>query len=119
MVRTGRLYNEHILQDETDRPALLMEGVFDTLRYCGDAVASLGKPDQSHLPLLLAAKRPVAVCLDDDAIGWAMGVLLRMQAKPDIGCVQLPSGMDPADMNPQELLDAASQAVKSRRVLVL
>ena len=96
------MWGEDALQRETDEPALIVEGCFDALPYWPEAIACLGKPRLSHIPAILAAKRPVAIVLDGDAWeeGWALAMKLNFMAQAAeltvrVGCVRLASGEDP------------------------
>lgn len=113
MTRMGCLYNAETLRDELDEPALIVEGCFDALPYWPDAAACLGKPLESHLPLILAAKRPVVVCLDGDA--WEEGWSFALKARhlgARVGSVKLPAGEDPGSIDPDWLRGKARQVAQ-------
>ena len=92
------LYNREALEVETDVPCLVVEGVFDALRYLPDAVACLGKPGESHVEMLLEARRPIVVVLDGDAVdeSWQLAARLRAEERAT-GWVRLPPESDPGD----------------------
>lgn len=106
------LYNEVALREKTDVPVLAEEGVFDTFLYLPHAVAFLGKPSHDQLTLLLGAERPVAFILDGDA--WrearALTLWMRLHGRP-AGYVRLPPKVDPDEMNPRELVEAAKRCI--------
>ena len=66
-------FNQAAIYVETHIPLLVVEGVFDALRFWPNAVALLGKPsaydkpDSPALALLKQTKRPLIVMLDQDA----------------------------------------------------
>lgn len=99
MPRGVVLYNHAAMHVETDRPCLIVEGVFDALALWPDGVALLGKQSEWQVQAMLAARRPVAVVLDGDAWeeGWALAMRLRMDGQR-AGSVKLPPRMDPDDM---------------------
>jgi hypothetical protein len=108
------LFNESALFRRTDEPVLVMEGVFDALPYWPHAVAVLGKPTEQQVAAIAEARRPVAVCLDGDAAdeGWALAQRLTLQGV-HAGAVRLPPASDPATVDRQWLLTAASQALRT------
>lgn len=106
------LYNEVAIRAATDTPVIAEEGVFDSFHYLPDAVAFLGKPSRDQLTLLLDSPRPVAFILDGDA--WrearALTLWMRLHGKP-AGFVRLPPKVDPDEMNPAELKEAAKRCI--------
>ncbi len=105
------LYNGQAAQVETDRPLLVVEGVFDTFPFWPDAVAVLGSWTGAHLAALCTAKRPVAVVLDGDA--WRSGESLAMHLRLDgirAGSVRLGPKADP-DEDPDAVLRMALECV--------
>lgn len=110
MRRAQILYNHRALHERTDRPVYVVEGVFDALALWPDAVAVLGKPSHEQREALLAAPRPVVVCLDGDA--WRDGAALAARLRFDgqrAGSVRLPPGLDPDEM-PRAALDQLAAA---------
>jgi hypothetical protein len=96
MVR--RMFNDDAVLVRTDEPLLVVEGVFDALRYMPNAVACLGKPTPTHEKLLAKRRRPVIVALDGDA--WEEGVMLAERLSldgdgPRVQAVRLPPKTDP------------------------
>lgn len=108
MRRGEVLYSQGILLVPSDKPVLIVEGVFDSLAFWGDSAALLGKPSGSQMDALVASKRPIAVVLDGDA--WrdaeALAMSLRIEGQR-AGCVRLPAGKDPDEMNKSWLWDQA------------
>jgi hypothetical protein len=93
-------YNGDVLQQETDEPAILVEGVFDALACWPNGVACLGKPSDRQFGALLAARRPLAVVLDGDAHeeGAALAMRLRFAGRR-AGSVRLPPALDPDEVD--------------------
>ena len=106
------LYNGSILQQETDEPAILVEGVFDALACWPSGVACLGKPSEEQFEMLLDACRPIAVVLDGDAHeeGWAFAQRLRFYGKR-AGCVRLPPAADPDEVDGAWLREQARECL--------
>lgn len=99
MARGQLLYQQWVLERETDRPCLLVEGTFDALPYLGRVVAALGKPGRQHIEILSAAKRPVVVVLDGDAWREAEAVASRLRLRGvRAGFIKLPPKTDPCDL---------------------
>lgn len=94
--RADVLYNEDALYVTTDRPVLVVEGVFDTFPFYPDAVALLGKPSPAQIEMMLQARRPIAVVLDGDAHREAtqLAMTLRLHGKRAVD-LRLPAGVDP------------------------
>lgn len=95
----GHLFNHAALLVKTEKPVLVMEGVFDALAYWPDAVAVLGKPTEPQLSALSATPRPVAVVLDGDA--WREGEMLSLKLRLEgqrAGHVRLAAGVDPDEL---------------------
>ena len=112
MMRGSILYNHCLLHEQTDEPVLIVEGVFDTLPYPHRAVACLGKPSKWQQEALKVTRRPVAVCLDGDAWeeGYALAMSLRLEGVRT-GFVRLPPKQDPADVDPQWLMEEARRCL--------
>jgi len=111
--RAGLMFNEHILDAETDVPALVVEGCFDALALWPNAIAVLGKTTDPQLLRLSEARRPVVLVGDGDAHeeGWANALRLRvMGAKA--AAVWLPPKVDPDECEPSQIWDAAYQALE-------
>jgi len=114
-----RLFNEVALTEETDDPALLMEGVLDGALYWPDCLGGLGKPIEDHVAVLKQTRRPIAVCLDGDA--WREGERFMWRLRLEgirAGAVRLPPGRDPNDrrVDPADLRKAARASIDSPRV---
>lgn len=105
--RAGLLYNHQALLKQTDEPAGLVEGVFDSLFMQSvkiDASAVLGKPTEDQIEAFVASPRPTAVVLDGDAwqLGEAIAMRLRFEGKR-AGSVRLPPTLDPDEVDPSWL----------------
>lgn len=112
MDRAHLLYNSAALDDLTDEPLLLVEGVFDALPYYPQAVAFLGKPSEEQVERLMRSERPLVACLDGDA--WQIGEMLSMRlrfAGRTAGWVKLPPKEDPGTVDPSWLLTEAERAL--------
>lgn len=109
-------YNGDVLQQETDEPAILVEGVFDALACWPNGVACLGKPSDCQFEVLLAARRPLAVVLDGDAAdeGWALSMRLRFAGRR-AGCVRLPPATDPDEVPKDWLRQQARECIRIQR----
>jgi hypothetical protein len=105
MHRGEALYRGWVLQEETDVPALVVEGVFDAIHLWPDAVAVLGKASEVQMEALSLARRPVVVVLDGDAWleGYAMALRLKLYGCR-AGHVHLPPKTDPDEV-PRAWLD--------------
>jgi hypothetical protein len=108
----GNLFNHAALLRKTEKPVLVMEGVFDSLHVWPDSVALLGKATEAQFEALAASPRPVVVALDGDAWreGWALAAKLRVRGQ-HAGSIRLPPGKDPDEMYAAELWQAASRAL--------
>jgi hypothetical protein len=107
------LWNSNALQIETDKPLLVVEGVFDGLPYWPDASACLGKPTRNQFDLLLEAKRPLAIALDGDA--WELGRALSMRLKLKgrwAGFIRIPPKEDPNSVDREWLWSEAYNCVR-------
>lgn len=97
--RTGLLYNEPALYVDTNDPVYIVEGCFDALALWPDAVAVLGKPLESQLPLFLRARRPICVALDGDATADSQKLAWDLQHRGKMAhFVRLPPKKDPDDV---------------------
>ena len=106
MQRGELLFNSAALQVETQRPAVIVEGVFDALPHWPHAVACLGKPTDDQFEIMLAARRPLVVALDGDA--WREGrgltrMLNRHFRKNRAYFLRLPPLVDPGDLTVEDL----------------
>lgn len=106
MPRAEVFFNGRILDEESDAPALVVEGVFDALALWPAACAVLGKPSHWQIGALAAAPRPVVIVLDGDAHeqGWALAMRLRLEGQR-AASVRLPPKTDPDEV-PRAWLDA-------------
>lgn len=97
--RKGLLYNQRALYLETSEPCGVFEGVFSAFPAWPDCVACLGKPTEKQRDLLVAANRPLAICLDGDAWEEAEGLAqwLRFQGR-HAGYVHFPPKTDANDV---------------------
>lgn len=112
--RLGVFFNASALHVETDAPALVMEGCFDAIAHAPDALAMLGSPDDPELSVLLSARRPFCFVLDGDAhrVGWALAMKARLHGAR-AGSLRLPPKVDPDELPPDLIRDAARRAVDS------
>ena len=113
MHRSQIVFQQHVLQEESDAPVLVVEGVFDALPYIGNAVALLGKPSGLQFEILKKSKRPLAVVLDGDAWeeGYTLSQRLQLEGKR-AGYVKLPPGSDPGDSDQNWLITEAALCVQ-------
>lgn len=106
-----RMYNEQVLRHETDVPAMLVEGCLDAVWYLPLCVAALGKPTAAHFETLVAARRPVVVCLDGDAWEEGRALMMRLRLRGQrAGFVRLEAGADPNTVDPVWLLEQVQTA---------
>jgi DNA primase len=112
MQRGEVLYNHTALHVETERPVMVVEGVFDALALWPHAVAVLGKPSHFQVDALASAKRPVAIVLDGDAWqeGYALAMRLRL-AGQRAGSVTLPPKTDPDEVDRAWLEAAVAECI--------
>lgn len=116
MSRDLLLYNGHVLGEETDRPALVVEGVFDALPYWPDAVAVLGKPSEGQIQLLAASQRPLVWTLDGDSWEESEFWAIRTQMEgARSSWLRLPPKQDPSSLaeerGPEWLWERAMSSV--------
>lgn len=115
MDRAIVLYQRWHLDVETDKPLVVVEGVFDAV-YVGmgemDAVAVFGKISEPQFKMFLAAKRPIALCFDGDARhhGLFMAHRLRMHGK-SAGSIRLRSKTDPDEYGHTAIDRAALECI--------
>lgn len=105
MPRGEVLYRGWVLTEESEEPALGVEGVFDALHLWPDAFALLGKASEIQMEALAVARRPVVMVLDGDAWLEACAMAMRLRL---YGCragyVRLPPKTDPDEV-PRSWLD--------------
>ena len=113
MARADILYNRRALSVETDKPALVVEGVFDALALWPDAVAVLGKPSEPQKEMLRAAARPVVTVMDGDAWreGRALSDWLRFHGRR-AGYVRMAPGVDPDEVPRADLERLAAESLE-------
>lgn len=112
MKRGQILFDRYLLDEDTEEPVMVVEGVMDALPYLGRAVAVLGKPSNRHVEMLAKARRPLAIALDGDAHfeGRMLGRRLRLRGAK-VGAVRLPPKFDPNTVNRRRLLEAARRCI--------
>jgi hypothetical protein len=122
--RGQSIYNHAALLEQTDDPAIVVEGVIDAISVwpCGVAllglsggtrdgagrVASRGMPTVEQVDALSLARRPLAVVLDGDA--WEEGEATALQLRllgARAGYVRLPPRTDPDEVPASWLLEEA------------
>lgn len=104
MPRGEILFNAAALQVQTEKPALIVEGVFDALPHWPDAVACLGKPTDDQLEIMLESKRPLVVLLDGDAWRESESLAFALKANgKNASYVRLPPTLDPGNFSTYEL----------------
>lgn len=112
MNRGEILYRGGVLQDITDEPALIVEGVFDAIHLWPHGVAVLGKASEFQMEAMAAARRPVVVVMDGDA--WREGMAMAMRLKLH-GChaghVRLPPTLDPDEVPRDWLAEEVRRAL--------
>ncbi len=112
MPRGEIFYNHAALFVKTDDPVYVVEGQFDELAHDPDAVASLGEVSELQVEALMSAHRPVVNVFDGDA--WEKGFGLTMRLRifgRTAGCVVLPAGKDPDEVDTGDLWEAARQSL--------
>lgn len=118
MSRGDYLYNGAILAEETDVPAIVVEGSLDVLA-CGlvDSCATLGALGNNQYALLKESKRPVCLVPDGDAWrnGWTTMVRLRLDGVR-VGMVRLGPRVDPDEVDLDELRRAARLSIDNDMV---
>lgn len=114
MPRGTFLYNEEVLGEETDAPAIVVEGCLDALALWPDGVAVLGKTSGDQVDILAAARRPIAVAFDPDVSendGAILANVLRTKGR-SAGFVRLPSGCDPDEVDADWLRAEARERIE-------
>ena len=112
--REGVLFNRSALFVETEKPVLVVEGVFDALPHWPNAVACLGKPTEEQIEALVQARRPVVMALDGDAWeeAWAVSRRIGLRGK-DACSIHLLPKTDPGVTTRKDLWDMALNAMES------
>lgn len=102
MPRARIVYNMAALNEDTTRPLLVVEGVFDALPHYPDAVALLGKPSPAQLDLLCETERPLIIALDGDSWneGYWLAKQLSFRADVKACSLRLPPREDPCSVAP-------------------
>jgi len=106
------LYNQRVLELDTEAPVLVVEGAFDCFGFWDDACAMLGDCSHAQMAALIKSSRPVCVVLDGDA--WQKGHMMaaRLQFEGQCaGSVRLPPRLDPDEIDRDTLLRAAIQSL--------
>lgn len=104
------LFNERALDAKSDRPVMVVEGVFDALPYWPDVVACLGKPTHDQVRILSQSRRPIVMCLDGDA--WEQSYMTALEvgfAGVRTGFVRLPPREDPCSVDREWLRGEADK----------
>jgi hypothetical protein len=107
-------YDDKLLYEDTDKPLLIVEGVFDALPYAGVAMACFGKPTKNHIEKLKLAKRPIVMCLDGDA--WKESYMISQRLRfhgVNASFLRLPPGEDPNTVPKHWLLNEAFKLAKA------
>ena len=109
------LFNHSALFLDTEKPVMVVEGVFDAMALWPDAVAVLGKPGEAQVEALMAANRPVVFVLDGDAWreAWALAARFRVEGLR-AGYVRLAAGRDPDEVDRAVLEARAVKALDAR-----
>lgn len=112
MKRRAILFDRYLLDQDTEEPLLVVEGVMDALPFLGRAVAVLGKPSHQHVEMLAKARRPLAISLDGDAHyeGLMLSRRLRLRGVK-VGALRLPPKFDPNTVSRRGLLEAARRCI--------
>lgn len=107
-------YNGDILLQETDKPAIVVEGQFDALNLWPYGTGVGGQPTEDDWDLLLEAKRPLVLAFDaDEGVKSEYGrkkLLLkafRKGFKLTVAWMRLPPGTDPGGHNRDKFLKRA------------
>lgn len=113
MSRAKVIYREEVLWEETDVPALGVEGTLDAAFMWPEAFAVLGTWGPEQMDKIRRARRPVVWVLDGDA--WRKGEAAAMaQEIMGIrgGWLKLPPGKDPDNMDRGWIREMARRAVR-------
>lgn len=106
------LYNQRVLDLDTEDPVILVEGAFDCFAFWNDACAMLGDCSNQQLRTLISCDRPVCVVLDGDA--WEKGYMLAARLRfegQNAGHVRLPARVDPDEVDKTWLLEEARRSI--------
>ncbi len=113
------LYRQSVLRQPSDVPALIVEGVFDTMPLHPNAAATLSKMSPALFRLIVAecraSGRPVVFVPDGDA--WRDGDAYAQAARAagvQSGCVRLPPRVDPDEIPPEVTEAAAVESLTAR-----
>jgi len=110
--RDRYLYNEPVLNVETDTPVFVVEGVFDSMALWPDAVALLGQAVQWQVERLTQACRPVVICLDGDVPDTSQALVWHLQFRGvRAGGLLLPPKVDPDEVDRADLEHAALESI--------
>lgn len=118
--RGGVLYNHAALFAASDKPILVVEGVFDAIALAPYGVAVWGKPTDENMWAFEAARRPVVFVLDGDAHeeAWARAQWLRLRGV-QAGSVKLPPKVDPDELPRQLIFDTALRSLETGEAPIL
>jgi len=111
--RAKVLYREEILWEETEEPALCVEGTLDAAYLWPDAFAVLGTWGTDQVALMRGAKRPIVALLDGDAWrkGEALAMCLEVLGKRG-GYVRLPPTKDPDQLDRAWIKEEALRSLR-------
>jgi hypothetical protein len=112
----GVFFNGDALDEKTDQPLFVVEGVFDALRIGPSAIACLGKPTGEQIAQLTRVRhRPVVVALDADAwrTGSSVAMTLRLRGVQAVD-LRLPPGKDPDSLSADWFLEKATAQLKDQ-----
>ena len=89
-------FNQDVLLEDTDIPAIIVEGPFDAIVHWPFAVACLGQPVDTHWQIFKKAKRPLVLAFDADEGAKSEFMAMRLQLE-GVACkwLKIPPGMDP------------------------
>lgn len=89
-------FNQDVLQEETDIPAIIVEGPFDAIVHWPFAVACLGQPVDEHWEIIKRARRPILLAFDADqgAKSEFRAAKLRLDGV-NAKWMKIPPGKDP------------------------
>lgn len=112
MPRGRFLYNHDALRVETEDPAIVVEGAFDTFPFWPNGVAALGKLSYMQIDALYAAKRPIVLVPDGDEWQAAEALALRMRFDGKrCGWIKLPPRVDPDEVDSSWLIEEARRSL--------
>ena len=112
MDREELMFRGHLLEEVTDDPVFIVEGVFDALPHWDlPIVACLGKPTKKHIDRISGTRRPVIVALDGDAREEAIALFRKLQMRGKTATMLHQSRREDPGALPTERLVAAAQAL--------